>query len=75
MGYIRYNADHEEPDCMRCGNLTNNNDKFCFENCGAEHCWNGYYRKEYSNLFNGDLDFDEYMDLLTKYLIGKYKKD
>lgn len=74
MGLIWYNADHEEPDCMRCDNL-GNGEKFCTENCGAEHFWNGYIRREYSDLFNGDLDFDEYINLLTQYLIGKYKKD
>lgn len=75
MGLIIYNADHEEPDCMRCVNLTQDNDIFCFENCGAEHCWNGYHRTEYSDLFDGHLEFDEYINLITQYLIGKYKKD
>lgn len=59
MGLIWYDADFEEPNCLRCDNL-GNDEKFCTENCGAEHCWNGYIRREYSDEFIGDMDAMEY---------------
>jgi hypothetical protein len=38
-----YTADTEEPDCMRCANVTE--DGAC-EYCGPEYGWNEYYRTE-----------------------------
>lgn len=43
--YITYTADDEEPDCMLCENA-NADDRFCKNNCGAEHGWSCYMRKE-----------------------------
>lgn len=36
-----YTADMEEPDCMRCANVTA--DGAC-KYCGPEYGWNEYYR-------------------------------
>lgn len=37
-----FNADDEEPDCMRCGHCSDAYD--CCNNCGPEHGWAGYCR-------------------------------
>ena len=42
---IIYTADDEEPDCVRCNHITDNN-KWCMEHCGSANSWNGYERTE-----------------------------
>lgn len=43
--YITHTADNENPSCQRCDHI-NDSDKWCMENCGGAHSWNGYTRTE-----------------------------
>ena len=40
---ITYTADDEFPNCSKC-DYFDGNEKFCSENCGHKHWWNGYSR-------------------------------
>lgn len=40
-----YNADDEEPNCLKCIHLID--DYNCIKKCGPGKSWNGYRRNEY----------------------------
>lgn len=50
MSHIRryretYNADNEEPNCLRCNHVCDRYDSFCLR-CGPENWWHNYIRTE-----------------------------
>ena len=63
-GYI-FDADDEDPDCMRCMHCTEYSDEYCCDFCGAHNGWAEYERKEYIN----SSDYSQLKDnnLLCKY--------
>ena len=40
-----YNADDEEPNCIKCINIID--DYNCIKKCGSKNYWKGYIRKEF----------------------------
>ena len=46
IGLYEYNADNEEPDCMKCAHSTDFSCETCCNCCGPEHGWAGYVRYE-----------------------------
>lgn len=51
-----FNADNEEPKCCRCDYC---GCEFICEECGPEHGWQNYERREFLDLEEDDFDIDE----------------
>lgn len=50
--FFEYTVDDEEPMCGRCDHM-DDFDKWCMDNCGSAHFWNGYRRTEINgNIFD-----------------------
>lgn len=54
MSYIHryedtYNADSEEPNCLRCDHARDKYERFCSK-CGPEYWWHNYIRTEFHEI-------------------------